>query len=216
MIRVLLAEQHRYRDAMSALNEEADLRLLTRELALRPGDQGEIAVLLGNRRLNAPDELRPLSKAINCPLDVALSGLERRRVGIEDAGYFARIFRRTYGVSPRTWPRARWSAVASSIVFFIIKYTVGLKVSLDVEEEGLDARIASGPIPLDEALPIARQIAEAHGVSPAVHAHAADRGLKTIDATCPLVTPRSRPTTGTWSRGEGTASTPRSAGPPTR
>jgi 4-hydroxy-3-methylbut-2-enyl diphosphate reductase len=28
----------------------------------------------------------------------------------------------------------------------------------------------------------------AHGVSPAVHAEAADRNLKTIDATCPLVT----------------------------
>ncbi|MSW15109.1 MAG: 4-hydroxy-3-methylbut-2-enyl diphosphate reductase, partial [Actinobacteria bacterium] len=28
----------------------------------------------------------------------------------------------------------------------------------------------------------------AHGVSPAVHASAADRNLKTIDATCPLVT----------------------------
>ena len=28
----------------------------------------------------------------------------------------------------------------------------------------------------------------AHGVSPAVHAHAAERNLKTIDATCPLVT----------------------------
>lgn len=28
----------------------------------------------------------------------------------------------------------------------------------------------------------------AHGVSPAVHAEAAERGLKTIDATCPLVT----------------------------
>jgi 4-hydroxy-3-methylbut-2-en-1-yl diphosphate reductase len=28
----------------------------------------------------------------------------------------------------------------------------------------------------------------AHGVSPAVHAHAAERRLKTIDATCPLVT----------------------------
>jgi Amt family ammonium transporter len=31
-----------------------------------------------------------------------------------------------------------WSAVASAIVFFIIKYTVGLKVSADTEEEGLD------------------------------------------------------------------------------
>jgi Amt family ammonium transporter len=31
-----------------------------------------------------------------------------------------------------------WSAVASSIVFLIIKYTVGLKVSEDTEEEGLD------------------------------------------------------------------------------
>src|SRR5687767_9283321 len=28
----------------------------------------------------------------------------------------------------------------------------------------------------------------AHGVSPAVHTEAAERGLKTIDATCPLVT----------------------------
>ena len=28
----------------------------------------------------------------------------------------------------------------------------------------------------------------AHGVSPAVHAEAKDRGLKAIDATCPLVT----------------------------
>src|SRR5687767_6118941 len=28
----------------------------------------------------------------------------------------------------------------------------------------------------------------AHGVSPMVHSEAADRGLRTIDATCPLVT----------------------------
>ena len=28
----------------------------------------------------------------------------------------------------------------------------------------------------------------AHGVSPQVHSEAAERGLKTIDATCPLVT----------------------------
>jgi len=31
-------------------------------------------------------------------------------------------------------------------------------------------------------------IFSAHGVAPSVHANAADRGLKTIDATCPLVT----------------------------
>jgi Amt family ammonium transporter len=31
-----------------------------------------------------------------------------------------------------------WSAVASAIVFFIIKYTLGLRVSEDTEEEGLD------------------------------------------------------------------------------
>jgi Amt family ammonium transporter len=31
-----------------------------------------------------------------------------------------------------------WSAIASSIVFFIIKYTVGLKASPEAEEEGLD------------------------------------------------------------------------------
>jgi len=31
-----------------------------------------------------------------------------------------------------------WSAVASTIVFFIIKYTVGVRVAPDIEEEGLD------------------------------------------------------------------------------
>jgi len=31
-----------------------------------------------------------------------------------------------------------WSAVASAIVFFVIKYTVGLRSAVDSEEEGLD------------------------------------------------------------------------------
>jgi Amt family ammonium transporter len=31
-----------------------------------------------------------------------------------------------------------WSAVASSILFFVIKYTVGLRSSVESEEEGLD------------------------------------------------------------------------------
>jgi Amt family ammonium transporter len=31
-----------------------------------------------------------------------------------------------------------WSAVASAIVFLLIKYTIGVKVSADTEEEGLD------------------------------------------------------------------------------
>ncbi|WP_411289215.1 ammonium transporter [Phenylobacterium sp.] len=31
-----------------------------------------------------------------------------------------------------------WSAIASSIVFFVIKFTVGLRVDADTEEEGLD------------------------------------------------------------------------------
>src|SRR5436190_8818188 len=31
-----------------------------------------------------------------------------------------------------------WSAIASSIVFFIIKFTIGLKASAEAEEEGLD------------------------------------------------------------------------------
>src|SRR3954462_15095031 len=34
----------------------------------------------------------------------------------------------------------------------------------------------------------ATTVFSAHGVSPAVHAQAAERGLSTIDATCPLVT----------------------------
>jgi len=41
---------------------------------------------------------------------------------------------------------------------------------------------------LDEVPAGATVVFSAHGVSPAVHAEAAERGLKTIDATCPLVT----------------------------
>jgi len=41
---------------------------------------------------------------------------------------------------------------------------------------------------LDEVPTGATVVFSAHGVSPAVHADAAARGLKTIDATCPLVT----------------------------
>jgi 4-hydroxy-3-methylbut-2-en-1-yl diphosphate reductase len=41
---------------------------------------------------------------------------------------------------------------------------------------------------LDEVPEGARVIFSAHGVSPAVHAQAVDRDLRTIDATCPLVT----------------------------
>ncbi|MFT4164722.1 MAG: 4-hydroxy-3-methylbut-2-enyl diphosphate reductase [Microlunatus sp.] len=41
---------------------------------------------------------------------------------------------------------------------------------------------------LDEVPEGSTVVFSAHGVSPAVHAEAADRQLKTIDATCPLVT----------------------------
>jgi 4-hydroxy-3-methylbut-2-enyl diphosphate reductase len=41
---------------------------------------------------------------------------------------------------------------------------------------------------LDEVPGGATVVFSAHGVSPAVHAEAQERGLKTIDATCPLVT----------------------------
>jgi 4-hydroxy-3-methylbut-2-enyl diphosphate reductase len=42
---------------------------------------------------------------------------------------------------------------------------------------------------LDESIPEgAITVFSAHGVSPAVHAEASERGLRTIDATCPLVT----------------------------
>src|SRR3982751_3690246 len=41
---------------------------------------------------------------------------------------------------------------------------------------------------LEEVPEGATVVFSAHGVSPAVHAEAADRQLKTIDATCPLVT----------------------------
>jgi 4-hydroxy-3-methylbut-2-en-1-yl diphosphate reductase len=41
---------------------------------------------------------------------------------------------------------------------------------------------------LDEVPEGATVVFSAHGVSPAVHSEAADRSLKTVDATCPLVT----------------------------
>ena len=41
---------------------------------------------------------------------------------------------------------------------------------------------------LDEVPPDSIVVFSAHGVAPAVHAQAAERNLKTIDATCPLVT----------------------------
>src|SRR5215208_8267268 len=41
---------------------------------------------------------------------------------------------------------------------------------------------------VDEIPEGAVTVFSAHGVSPAVHADAAQRGLRTIDATCPLVT----------------------------
>src|SRR3712207_1070970 len=53
---------------------------------------------------------------------------------------------------------------------------------------GLEARGAVFVDELDEVPPGATVVFSAHGVSPAVHAQAAERALKTIDATCPLVT----------------------------
>ena len=55
--------------------------------------------------------------------------------------------------------------------------------------EDLAARGAIFVDELSDAIPEgAVTVFSAHGVSPAVHADAADRGLRTIDATCPLVT----------------------------
>ena len=54
--------------------------------------------------------------------------------------------------------------------------------------EDLEARGAIFVEELDEVPPGATVVFSAHGVSPAVHAEAAERSLKTIDATCPLVT----------------------------
>ncbi len=54
--------------------------------------------------------------------------------------------------------------------------------------EDLEARGAIFVEELDEVPTGATVVFSAHGVSPAVHADAAARGLKTVDATCPLVT----------------------------
>ena len=54
--------------------------------------------------------------------------------------------------------------------------------------EDLESRGAVFVEELDEVPTGATVVFSAHGVSPAVHAEAAERGLKTIDATCPLVT----------------------------
>ena len=54
--------------------------------------------------------------------------------------------------------------------------------------EDLEARGAIFVEELDEVPTGSTVVFSAHGVSPAVHTEAAARGLKTIDATCPLVT----------------------------
>lgn len=54
--------------------------------------------------------------------------------------------------------------------------------------EDLEARGAIFVEELSEIPEGSTVVFSAHGVSPAVHAEAAERGLKTIDATCPLVT----------------------------
>ena len=54
--------------------------------------------------------------------------------------------------------------------------------------EDLEARGAIFVEELSEVPVGSTVVFSAHGVSPAVHAEAAERGLKTIDATCPLVT----------------------------
>ncbi|HEX6338281.1 MAG TPA: 4-hydroxy-3-methylbut-2-enyl diphosphate reductase [Jiangellaceae bacterium] len=54
--------------------------------------------------------------------------------------------------------------------------------------ETLEERGAVFVDELDEVPEGALVVFSAHGVSPAVHAEAARRGLRTIDATCPLVT----------------------------
>jgi 4-hydroxy-3-methylbut-2-en-1-yl diphosphate reductase len=53
---------------------------------------------------------------------------------------------------------------------------------------GLERRGAIFVDELDEVPAGSTVVFSAHGVSPAVHAQAAQRGLKTVDATCPLVT----------------------------
>lgn len=54
--------------------------------------------------------------------------------------------------------------------------------------EDLEARGAIFVEELDEVPEGSTVVFSAHGVSPAVHAQAAERNLNTIDATCPLVT----------------------------
>jgi 4-hydroxy-3-methylbut-2-enyl diphosphate reductase len=54
--------------------------------------------------------------------------------------------------------------------------------------EGLERRGAVFVEELDEVPPGSTVVFSAHGVSPAVQQEAVDRGLKAIDATCPLVT----------------------------
>ena len=54
--------------------------------------------------------------------------------------------------------------------------------------ENLEARGAIFVEELDAVPPGATVVFSAHGVSPTVHAEAKERGLKAIDATCPLVT----------------------------
>src|SRR5437016_6696640 len=53
----------------------------------------------------------------------------------------------------------------------------------DLERRGAVFVASEGDVPPGSTL-----VLSAHGVAPSVHANAAERGLATIDATCPLVT----------------------------
>src|SRR5918996_322527 len=67
-------------------------------------------------------------------------------------------------------------------------YCAGVDRAVQTVERALE-RGAIFVEELDESIPQgATTVFSAHGVSPAVHADAEERGLFTIDATCPLVT----------------------------
>ena len=83
---------------------------------------------------------------------------------------------------------ALWAAVMITIVFQVIKHTIGLRVSqeeelkgLDITEHGLPVPSLSGTVPVQEAVPV-------ETVSPAVSAEAPQGGVKMtrVDILCKM------------------------------
>ena len=95
------------------------LRDVAREVGMTPGHLTTIVRRRTGRTVQEWIIERRMAEARGLLTDTELPVAEvARRVGISDPGYFSRVFRRTYGTSPRSWrvAHSRGAVVPSSPV----------------------------------------------------------------------------------------------------